>query len=979
VPDLPLTFVVVDSETTGLDPARDRIIDLGAVRLDARLHEIDRFSSLVRADVPVPLAITRMTGIDDDDLAGAPGFTEVYHAFARFADDALLVGHNAAFDRAHLEAGARRAGLSFLPNDWFDTLDAALLLLPEHDRHALPFLAAELGFERTSHRALPDAVSTADLLRRLAGRVAGLAAEERGLLEAVRWAPLRVLDAVAAPPDQAPSPLVADEPRGAARGGALTTLPCLVDDWQAELGLDDADGASPATAGLAARLPGYRPRAGQGEMAGAVAAILDQGGVGLFEAGTGMGKSLAYLLPVAFASAATGRRVVVSTKTKALQRQLAAHELPLVAAALPPGWNWAILMGRENYLCRRRLDEAVGAETAALPDEGRAAALAYLVGRARWGEVDLSALPYRAQRELPALAELARELRSSRATCLGRHCPARRTCHWRLARSRAEAAHLVCVNHALLLTGREMLPPFEHVVVDEAHLLPAEATSAFSDEVDWRSLETLGRSLRGPGRQRPLASRLRALERHAEPHQARALHAAADDADRLLGDLPGLARAIGEALVPVAQAARAAADGDEPATRGRARRSSTATPSWGPLAAGDYNLAAWLTPGLRETAAWDTLATATAVLAERLGAVAASAASAAETLPDDHRERPALLTLAEDADRAGGLLLDLPETSGPGAVLWAEIEAPEAGQAAQGGLVAGPRWTLTRTPLTPAHACREALWERLRGAVLTSATLTVAGSFAYFRETTGLTGDLDVTERVFPSPFDYARQAVLVLEHDPGSGWRADELAGRQTARLKRLSEVTGGRTLALFTNKRDMHQVAAAVGAHVEDDGVLVLAQGMHGSAAALAEEFRAHPETILLGVDSLWTGQDFPGDARVCLGIAKLPFPRQDPLVQARRQACLEEGLDWFRTFYLPEAVLRFRQGFGRLIRTETDVGVIVVLDHRVTQQAYGRDFLDSLPPVPVVQASPDEVPAVVAAHLRRLRSDPGLSQPA
>ena len=111
----------------------------------------------------------------------------------------------------------------------------------------------------------------------------------------------------------------------------------------------------------------------------------------------------------------------------------------------------------------------------------------------------------------------------------------------------------------------------------------------------------------------------------------------------------------------------------------------------------------------------------------------------------------------------------------------------------------------------------------------------------------------------------------------------------------------------------------------------------------------------------------------------IAKLPFPRQDPLVQARRQACLEEGLDWFRTFYLPEAVLRFRQGFGRLIRTETDVGVIVVLDHRVTQQAYGRDFLDSLPPVPVVQASPDEVPAVVAAHLRRLRSDRGLSQPA
>jgi ATP-dependent DNA helicase DinG len=974
VPGPPLSFVVVDTETTGLDPARDRIIDIGAVRLDARLHETDRFSSLVRADVPVPLAITRMTGIGDADLATAPGFAEAYQEFSRFAAGALLVGHNAVFDRTHLEAGARRAGLASLPNDWFDTLDAALLLFPEYDRHALPVLAAELGFARTSHRALPDAESTADLLRRLAARAAGLAAEERGLLQAMRWAPLRLLDAVGSPPDKAPPPLVADEPRGASRGAALTTLPCAIDGWRAELGIGDAD----VPAGLAERLPGYRTRTGQATMADAVADTFARGGIGLFEAGTGMGKSLAYLLPAAFASATDGKRVVVSTKTKALQRQLAAHELPLVAAALPAGWSWAVLMGRENYLCRRRLDEAVRTETTALPDERRATALAYLVGRARWGEVDLSALPFRAQRELPALAELARELRSSRATCLGRHCPARRHCHWRLARSRAEAAHLVCVNHALLLTGREVLPAFEHVVIDEAHLLPAEATSAFSDQVDWWTLELLGRTLRGPGRQRPLATRLRALARHAEPQQAKALVAASDDAERLLADLPVLARVVGEALVPVVLAAQA--DADVNGSKSRIRRRGPGTAAGGePAGAGDYNLTGWLTAGLRETAAWDELATATSVLAERLAAVAGSASAAAEALPDDHRERPTLLTLADDAGQAAALLVDLPETRGSEAVLWAEIEAPGAGADNPGTLVAGPRWTMTRTPLTPAAACREVLWDRLRGAVLTSATLTVAGSFAYFRETTGLGGDVDVTERVFASPFDYARQAVLVLEHDPGSAWRADELAGRQTARLKRLAEITGGRTLALFTNKRDMHRVAAAVGAHVEDDGVLVLAQGMHGSAAALAEEFRAHPETILLGVDSLWTGQDFPGDALLCLVIAKLPFPRQDPLVQARRQACLDEGLDWFRSFYLPEAVLRFRQGFGRLIRTETDVGVVVVLDHRLTQQPYGRDFLDSLPPVPVVQASPDEVPALVAAHLRRLRSGPDAAQPA
>jgi len=979
VPDRPLTFVVIDTETTGLDPVRDRVIDIGAVRLDADLGETDRFSSLVRAGIPVPLAITRLTGIDDAALADAPPFADVFAAFSRFAAGALLVGHNAAFDRVHLEAGARRAGLTPLRDGWFDTLEAALLLYPEHDRHALPVLAAELGIGRTSHRALPDAETTAELLRRLAARAAGLATEERRLLTAVRWAPLRVLDAVGAPPDQAPPPLVADEPRGAAREGALTMLPCTPDGWRAELVIDEGGenrGADAGTAGggptgLAARLAGYRPRAGQATMAAAVAEVFDRGGIGLFEAGTGMGKSLAYLLPIAFDSAARGRRVVVSTKTKALQRQLAAHELPLVAAALPPGWNWSVLMGRENYLCRRRLDEAVHAETEVLPDERRGLALAYLVGRARRGEVDLSALPFRAQRELPALAELAHELRSSRATCLGRHCPARRLCHWRLARARAEAAHLLCVNHALLLTGSEILPHYEHVVVDEAHLLPAEASSAFSEEIDWTALEALGRALRGPGRQRPLAARLRALGRHAEPAQAKALLACADDADRLLADLPALARAVGEALVPLARAAEAAGV-DEPARRGGERTRTLSSAPDGPPAPGDYSLSAWLTPGLRETPAWDELTDAAAVLAERLDAVAGSAAEAAAALSEEHRETPALLTLAEDAGRAAALLVDLPETSGSSTVLWTEIQAPDAGRDADAATPAGPRWTLTRTPLSPAGACRDKLWDTLRGAVLTSATLTVAGSFAYYRDSTGLTADLDVQERVFTSPFDYARQAVLVLEHDPGSSWRPDRVADRQTARLTRLAEVTGGRTLALFTNRRDMHRVAAAVGAHLEDDGLLVLAQGMHGSAAALADEFRSHPQTMLLGVDSLWTGQDFPGDALICLVIARLPFPRQDPLVQARRRACAEEGRDWFRTFYLPEAVLRFRQGFGRLIRTETDVGVVVVLDHRLTQKTYGRDFLDSLPPVPVVHAAPDEIPAVVAAHLRRLQAE-------
>ena len=223
--------------------------------------------------------------------------------------------------------------------------------------------------------------------------------------------------------------------------------------------------------------------------------------------------------------------------------------------------------------------------------------------------------------------------------------------------------------------------------------------------------------------------------------------------------------------------------------------------------------------------------------------------------------------------------------------------------------------------------------------MLTSATLTVAGSFAYFRDMTGLTGDLDVREACSPRRSTTAARRCSCSSTTPAAPGGPTTLAARQGERLKRIADVTGGRMLALFTNKRDMHRVAAVVGEHVEDDGVLVLAQGLHGSAAALAEEFRTHPETVLLGVDTLWTGQDFPGDALVCLVIAKLPFPRQDPLFRARRRACEEAGERWFDRFYLPEAVLKFRQGFGRLIRTETDAGVIVVLDHRLTQKTYRK----------------------------------------
>ncbi len=504
------------------------------------------------------------------------------------------------------------------------------------------------------------------------------------------------------------------------------------------------------------------------------------------------------------------------------------------------------------------------------------------------------------------------------------------------------------MNHALLLTGGDTLPPFDDLIVDEAHLLPDEAVSIFTERVDRGSVDDLLGEARGRHGRRPLAAVARTAAGKVAADAAAALVAAADGFERAARALPGLADDLGAALDALVAAA--------------------AEPDADAAAAELYGRTLLLTAGLQEQPVFDVFATACGELAAALSELARAASTAADALPEEHRERPRTVALGAEASAAARLLTDITRTPPADLVFWAELAGRRGSPAAR---ELGPTrtWSLNCAPLSPAAIVRERLWDRLRSGVLVSATLGVAGSFAYYRGEAGLAAELDVRERVFVSPFDFRRQAALVLEHDPDTRYEAGDQPARLAERLRRLTELTGGRLLALFTNKREVEAVAELIGPHVEDEGVVLLAQGVHGGAAALAEEFRSHPATVLLGVDALWTGQDFPGDALVCLVIARLPFPRQDARFQARRQAAQDEGRDWFRDFYLPEAVLRFRQGFGRLIRTETDAGVVAVLDHRLTQKTYQREFLASLPELEIVRAAPEALPTAVAAALARL----------
>ena len=854
MPRSPVQIVVIDTETTGLDPARDRVIDIGAVRLGADLQVAATWSTLVDPECALPLQITRLTGIAAADLAGAPTFARAYVELREFVGEALVVGQNVAFDLAMLGAAAARCGAPPLRVPSFDTLAASLLLFPEIDRHGLAAMAVTLGLGEPPHRALPDAEVTAALLDALRRRAATLTADERRLFEAADWAPLTLLDGL---PPLAASPAPPSRTDGERRPAQTTPIPadarpaalaCDAADWQVALG----EGGALSTA-----LDGFVVRPGQVEMAAAVAGMLASGGLGLFEAGTGMGKSLAYLLPAAFRAAACGERVTISTKTKALQRQLAERELPLVASCLPQGFRWTLLMGRENYLCRRRLDEAIAAAGDGLPERDRLLALAWLLGRVRRGEVDVSALPYGATQTLPALAETARELRASAASCLAGRCGSRGACLWRRARTEARAAHLVCVNHALLLTGGDTLPPFDDLVVDEAHLLPDEAVSAFSEQRRQGTRRRTPRRGSRPPRTPPAGRRRRLAAGKVASDAAAALGSAADGFEHAARVMPSLADGLGAAIEALATAI------DEP-------DADTTTTEL-------YGRTLLLTPGLQEQPLFDTFA-------RRLRRARRGSGRTRPGGLGDRRSAPRGTPRAPPRRRSGrrrrgrGPPAHRRDQAAPGQPRVLGRAAGRHGLGPAGpGLAAGRAWSLNCAPLSPAPIVRERLWDRLRSGVLVSATLGVAGSFAYYRGEAGL-GHRSRRERarLSPHPSTFAVRRRSCSSTTPTTRYRADEQPARLAARLRRLTELTGGRLLALFTNRREVEAVATLIGAHIEDEGVVLLAQGVHGSAAALAKEFRSHPATVLLGVDALWTGQDFPGDALVCLVIARLPFPR-------------------------------------------------------------------------------------------------------
>ncbi|MFV1859920.1 MAG: helicase C-terminal domain-containing protein [Anaerolineales bacterium] len=918
------TLVSLDIETTGLDPVTDAIIEIGAVRFRDSRQE-DEWTRLVNPGRPLSRFITQLTGITDEMLSGAPRINEVLESLEAFVSEDPIVGHRVEFDLSFL----RRRGL-FGSNLPLDTYDLAAVVLPDAGRYSLGALASLLKVPSMSaHRALDDAKTTMHVFRRLYEHVMEL---PYPLLKALSemaqpidwgagWVFEAAMDERIESGEKVPENGRLDFSSFATHPTSERALMPL--DEPAGIDIEELASLIEPGGALSHAIEGYENRTQQVQMLKAVGEALAESRHLLVEAGTGTGKSMAYLIPSLEWAMTTGLRVLISTNTINLQDQLVHKDVPDLQAALGKDYKAAVLKGRRNYLCPRRLSAMarIGPRNA---EEARILAKV-LVWLIKGGTGDVSEINIRGPVEAAIWSRLSSDYEECSLEACLQHTGG--TCPYYRSRREAEGAHVVIVNHALLLadiaTGNRVIPDYEYLVIDEGHHLEAATTRGLRFDVTEADLNRVLRELSGATTQRvlqlaketlpaeqfvqfqPIASTVAEAAREAQQLTARFFKRLLEFMDRRRDGRPVGRYGQQERILP----------------------STRTLPFWSEVEIG-----------------WDELRSPLSKVLDSLqGIVAAS-----EGIGERAIEAPAegLLQvsdagLSEDlavslralAGDLGEIIASLDELifqADPQRIYWLELQS-EPG-----------RLSMHAAPLEVGPLVEKYLWHEKESVIITSATLTTAGEFDYIRRRLSAT---EADELALGSPFDYESSTMLYLINDIPEPQERRAYQAAFERGLISLCRATGGRALVLFTSNQQLMTTARAISAPLASEGIVVLEQSAGASRHALLENFRSTEQAVLLGSRSFWEGVDIPGDALSVLAIARLPFDvPSDPIIAARAETYENS----FGEYSLPEAILRFRQGFGRLIRTRSDRGIVVSFDSRLLTKSYGRAFIHSLPNV-------------------------------
>ena len=654
---------------------------------------------------------------------------------------------------------------------------------------------------------------------------------------------------------------------------------------------------------LARAMSDFEPRAGQAQMAAAVARVFERGGVLLAEAGTGTGKTLAYLVPAILSR----ERVLVSTGTKNLQEQIYFKDIPALREALGIPFTAAYMKGRANYLCLHKLDE--------LHDNGGDLAhdvflpiITEWAGRTETGD--------RAElQDLPEDVAFWSEVAATAETCLGAECPRYDDCFVTRMRQRAAAADVVIVNYHLLCADAavrqsnfgEVIPACSRAILDEAHQLEDVATQYFGLSVSTYRVEELARD----------AERLVAGGR--DDRKTR------DQVERAVEMLRDAARDFFSDVAFAHRPSRASGRPEQVEGRGRGAVRGEERVRATPESLGEaYETAARLTGAL------DLIESA---LASARPAPQTSGASNEDDGDEAARTADDAETFAALVRRAAALrdeLRFLLRARDDAYVYFVEFR--------------GRGIFLRASPIDVSAIVHDLLIDKMRTTVLTSATLTVDGSFDYLRSRLGIRSAEEIR---LASEFDFARQAILYLPPrmpDP----RSDAFTTAASREVIEILKATRGRAFVLFTSYASLRSVQAMAEMALDYP---IFSQGS-APRSQLLNRFRATPNAVLFATSSFWQGVDVVGEALSCVIVDKLPFASPvDPITAARVDAIRAQGGDPFAEYQVPLAILALQQGLGRLIRHRRDRGVLAVLDPRLRTKGYGRRFIESLPPAPIV----------------------------
>lgn len=908
-----MSMVALDLETTGLDIRQDKIIEIGMIRFDGA-EILDTYQTFVNPDRPIPPVVTQLTHITNPMVSNAPHIMDVLDEVAEFVGEDTIVGHNIGFDLGFLR---RYKILS--KNRSTDTYELASVLLPRAGRYKLSALAEQFGIDAEGkHRALADCTMTMKLYNKLIEKVYALPFELLTSLINIagssQWNGLGPLREVYS------SRVKSGEHFNSSKSFKLPTFPPKWDGEQYELKpaeypkeLDSEKLSEIISEGgaFSQHLERFEPREQQIEMLQTVANAFSQGHHMLIEAGTGTGKSFAYLIPAFQWAMQNGERVVISTNTINLQDQLINKDIPELEEILETELRATVQKGRSNYLCPRSF-AAMQQRQASTPEEmrvlGKVMVWLHENGSGDRGDLNVNG---------PIEGDIWSRISAENEGCRPNVCQFRRKnqCPFYSIRAQAQHSHVIIVNHALLLAdavyAKGVIPDYRYLIIDEGHHLESAATGALSFRTSLfdisRVIQDIG-TLNNGYTGRLLTALQPKLTDDTYEELRTITEKITNKAEELAPELKNLFDCLRQFMDDLREGRPLTIYGQQY----RLAEETRSQDGWNEI-----------------EIVWSNCEALILSIMKKVNKMAKKVEEVNSDEPDEEIDelnamfRGCLDQLKEIHDT----LEDLFMSPSDNMVYWIDLSGSNS------------RLSLCAAPLSVGPMIQDRLWNEKDCVILTSATLTTSKQFDYMKER--LSAE-DADELSVGSPFDYEKAVLLCTPRDvPEPNQPSAQYVLNQT--IISLCKAVGGRTLVLFTSYAQLKKTSNDISPELNKAGITVFEQGEGVSPSALLKTFRSTEKAILLGTRSFWEGVDIQGDALSVVIIAKLPFDvPSDPIIAARA-ATFDNS---FAEYSLPEAILKFRQGFGRLIRSKSDRGLVVIMDNRINTKRYGQDFINSIP---------------------------------